>query len=783
MYPNATHSAPRSSSQGSLRLRLAISAALLASPFALTGTAVAQDSGDQAEGAYIEEITVTSRRREESLQDVPLSVTAFTGDTLERIGAADLVAVSQTTPNVTLETSRSTNSTLTAFIRGVGQQDPVAGFEAGVGIYIDDVYLNRPQGSLLDIYDVERIEVLRGPQGTLYGRNTIGGAIKYVTRRLGSETEGRARFSLGTDGQVDLVLSASTPVSDTFAVGASIASLNRDGFGENLTLSGVDNYAKDILGFRASAEWTPTSNSFYRIAIDYVDDDSDPRQGHRLTPGNVSGAPVLDNIFDTRAGLNNPAQEVKNMGISILGEWEYSDTITLKNILAYRDNESSSPIDFDSLAAVDLDVPVVYEDDQLSNEFQVLFQGDQWSGIVGAYYLDARGFNAFDVLLFDTGDLIGLPGLNAFSLGDVETDTWSLFADVTYDINDQWALSFGGRYTSDERTSRVLRQTYLGGSAFFGGNGVPIATSSDFLGSEEFTDFTPRLSIAYRPDADNNLYATYSEGFKGGSFDPRGATTAAPDLDGDGDIDDADIFEFMKFEPETVESLEFGWKTTALDGKLRSNLAIFFADYTDVQVPGSIGLDTDGDGVNDTFIGITSNAGEASINGIEWEGQAFLAQDLWTSGDDMSLAWTLGYIDAEYDRFIDAFGQDVADERVFQNTPDLTGSATLTYEWPMDLGGNSGSMALITTVSHRDESSQFEAPNPFLDQDTFTLWDLSLVWEDDAGKWRAGLHGKNLLDEEYKVAGYFFPTLGLESSITAFYGNPRQVTATVEYRF
>ena len=129
-------------------------------------------------------ILVTARRRTENLIDVPIAVTAYSGEALERQGATDITDLSDTTPNVTIETSRGTNTTLTAFIRGVGQQDPVAGFEAGVGLYLDDVYLNRPQAAVLDIYDVERIEVLRGPQGTLYGRNTIGGAIKYVTRRL-----------------------------------------------------------------------------------------------------------------------------------------------------------------------------------------------------------------------------------------------------------------------------------------------------------------------------------------------------------------------------------------------------------------------------------------------------------------------------------------------------------------------------------------------------------------------------------------------------------------------
>ena len=251
-------------------------------------------------------ITVTARRRDENLLDVPIAVTAFSGEALERQGATDITDLSDTTPNVTLETSRGTNTTLTAFIRGVGQQDPVAGFEAGVGLYLDDVYLNRPQAAVLDIYDVERIEVLRGPQGTLYGRNTIGGAIKYVTRRLDRRARtSNVRANVGTDEQLDLIVSASTPLSDQIRIGASAARLSRDGFGENLN-NGLDNYNRDVWAARGTVELEPASNIFLRFSGDYSLDNSDPRNGHRLIAGLLSGAPVLNDVYDTRAGLNSP---------------------------------------------------------------------------------------------------------------------------------------------------------------------------------------------------------------------------------------------------------------------------------------------------------------------------------------------------------------------------------------------------------------------------------------------------------------------------------------------
>ena len=223
------------------------------------------ETQDTAAQGSDQDIVVTARRRNEVLQDVPIAVTAYSGEQLDRQGALDITDVSDTTPNVNLETSRGTNTTLTAFIRGVGQQDPVAGFEQGVGIYLDDVYLNRPQGALLDIYDVERIEILRGPQGTLYGRNTIGGAVKYVTRRLADVPEASVRVNLGTYNQLDVVMSASTPLTEGFKVGAAVARLSRDGFGKNLT-TGEENYNKDIIARprndRVRAVATTSSSGF-----------------------------------------------------------------------------------------------------------------------------------------------------------------------------------------------------------------------------------------------------------------------------------------------------------------------------------------------------------------------------------------------------------------------------------------------------------------------------------------------------------------------------------------
>ncbi len=743
---------------------------------------------DTATSEVIEDaIVVTARRREESLQDVPIAISAFSGAALERQGALDITEISQAAPNVTLEVSRGTNTTLSAFIRGVGQQDPVAGFEAGVGLYLDDVYLNRPQAAVLDIYDVERIEVLRGPQGTLYGRNTIGGAVKYVTKKLDADPMLRLRGALGTYDQADLVVTGSVPIGDgTLRLGGSLARLSRGGFGKNLT-TGDENYNKDIWAGRATAE-VHGDSVFVRLSGDYTKDKSNPRGGHRLIAGITSGTPVLDDVYDSRGGLDDPKQEVEAWGSTLFIEATPSDYVTLRSITSYRKDDSGTPIDFDALPSVNVDVPATYNNKQLSQEIQFLYQSGGFSGLIGGYFLDANARTAFDVRLPG--------GVTALTFGDVDTETFAIFGDFTYDLSEQFSLSVGGRYTWDERSSTVLRQTFLGGgSPFFGGGGTLFATTSDFTGKANFKEFTPRASISFKPNPDHNLYASYSKGFKGGGFDPRGVSTAAPDTNGDGVRSYDEIFDFLSFDPETVDSYEIGWKASLFDRRVRFSLAAFHADYKDVQIPGSVGTVIGG---QQTFIGVTTNAGKARIQGIEFEGNAILAESFGTTDDQLSFNWALGYINADYKRFIDSRGIDVADRRNFQNTPKWTASGTLAYDVPV----SSGTLNASTTLSYRSKTYQFELPAEGLDQKGYALWDANLVWTSDNDRFSLGLHGKNILNKKYITSGYVFlsqnpdtgaynrtgtgaliPTLGNEGVLTAYYGNPRQVFVSAGYKF
>jgi len=775
------------------RLRRAILVTSALSMIAFAPTAFAQEAGATADSGD-NEIIVTARRRDERLIDVPVAITAYSGEALAKAGAIDITDIGQTTPNTTLEVSRGTNSTLSAFIRGVGQQDPVSGFEQGVGLYLDDVYLNRPQAAVLDIYDVERIEILRGPQGTLYGRNTIGGAVKYVTKQLPQEFSLKIKGTLGTYDQADLVVTASAPIGDLLRVGGSVARLSRGGFGDNLT-TGLENYNKDIWAGRGTVELGGYGAPvLIRISGDYTKDKSAPRGGHRLIRSLATGAPVLDNVFDSRGGLNDPKQKIESYGLAMNVSAELSDTVTIRSISAWRKDTSATPIDFDALPAVDVDVPGYYFNEQVSQEFQLLYEGDKLKGLLGFYYLDATADTLFDVRIFNN-----LAGLTAFTEADVDTQTFAVFGDFTYDFSDKLSLSVGGRYTWDEREASILRQNYLGGgSPVFGGAGVAFgAPGTNFDGKRSFNKFTPRASISFKPTPDHNVYASYSQGFKGGGFDPRGVGVNAPGAI-PGAPTDAEIASFLSFRPEKVESYELGYKGSLMDGAVNVALAGFYADYTDVQIPGSVACRV---GNLPSFCGVVSNAGKATFKGIEFEGRVRLGEDLAATGDRLTLSTALGYIDAQYKRFVSNIGgvpTDVAAFREVQNTPKWTASGTLAYATPI----GDGDLSFGTTLSYRSKTYQFEIPNPYIDQKGFALWDASIVYTAPDDRWSIGVFGKNLTDKEYKTSGYTFinvnpttgvpilggnglPTsaLGTEGTLTAFYGNPRQVFVSGTVKF
>ncbi|MBU4039831.1 MAG: TonB-dependent receptor [Alphaproteobacteria bacterium] len=715
---------------------------------ALSTFAMAQDAPQEG-AASLDDVVVSARRRDELLKDVPISVSAIGEERLEQTGASDITALQQQTPNATVQVARGSNSTLISFIRGVGQQDPLWGFEPGVGLYVDDVYVARPQGAVLDIYDVQRIEVLRGPQGSLYGRNTVGGAVKYVTNRLSNDPELTLRGAYGSYNQIDLMAAGSVPLADNFRVGGAIASYQRDGYGTNIN-TGAEHYNKDVLAGRLSAEWEPSDNISIRLAYDRVEDDSNPRHGHREVAGATPAGAVLPSVYDTNAGVGDN-NSVMTEGASATIEIGLNDNWTFKSITAWRQGDTDTVIDFDNTPAPTLDIPAYYADDQLTQEFQFLFDYDRIQGVAGFFYLDGHAEGAFDTILGNAGIVIG-------TAGEVNTESWAGFADVNFDLTDRLHLGVGVRYTLDNKEGTVFRANYLGAtrSPLLGGTvRPPLLVRTDYTNDKDFTQFTPRIALSYDLSDDMTTYASFSQGFKSGGFDMRGDAVFTPDT-------------VNGYEPETVDSYEIGLKG-ALD-RLTFAASIFYNEYQDQQVTTQV----------PAVAGIASfvdNVGSSTFYGAEFEGQLRIL-------DSLSANFAVGYLNSDFEEFLrynltTSMYEDISDLVVLQNAPEWTGY--LGFTWMGDVGG--GELAVTPSLSYRGDYSQFEFPNPILDQQAYTLVDLSIVWTDPSDRFTLGLYGKNLTDEEYRVGGYNFPGALFDNSVIGYYGPPQTVTASLQVKF
>lgn len=719
---------------------------LLSSPMVLAQ----QNESTEAEDGKLERIEVTARRTNESLQEVPVAVSAFGEGELERDGIEDITELQYKMPNTTFQVSRGTNSTLTAYIRGVGQQDPLWGFEPGVGIYIDDVYVARPQGAVLEVLDVQRVEVLRGPQGTLYGKNTIGGAMKYVTRELTGYDEFEVKGTVGTYNQRDLKVSGQTALADNFYVGGAFATLNRDGFGEFVN-TGDENYNKELMTGRFNAKWLVNKDINVKFAADWTKDDSNARGGHREQESLLSDEPRLTDVYDAYTAMPT-WNEVENEGYSMTVDWAINNDWMFKSITAYREGSTNTNIDFDSTVNPVLLVPAVYEDEQTTQEFQFMYRDDRLDFVGGLYFYEGEACGEF-------GTVLGLLGLSIDTGGCVDTSSEALFGQATYQLDDQWSVTLGGRYTRDDKKADVFRYTYAGVKFLDRGDysADPIVINSDFTTQADWSKFSPHASVSYQVDPAVMLYASYSNGFKSGGVDMRADVSLNPDA-------------ANPYDPETVDTVEFGVKSEMLDGRMRLNAATFFSDYQDMQV--TVQRAIEGGGVASQVL----NAADSTVQGFEIESTFAATPTLNFNG-------SLGYIDAEFDS-VEFFNpdtqqvEDVSDLWSFQNTPKVTANLGFTKEFALE----SGSMVWSTNVSYRDDTQIFEVPSP-LDEEAYTLTNMSLIWYSNSSQWTVGLHAKNVFDEEYRVSGYNFGSTFGENIVTGYYGDPRTVSLSVGYRF
>lgn len=724
------------------RLALALSLAFATLPF---GSVQAQQSADadepdKSEAAQLGTITVTARKREETLQEVPVAVTAFSEAKLEDFNVEDLSDLDAQVPNLTIYAARGSSSTVTAYIRGVGQSDPLWGVDPGVGIYLDDVYIARPQGALLDVFDVERVEVLRGPQGTLYGKNTIGGAIKYISRALDPEFGGKASLTLGNYSQQDAKLSLNVPLGESGWVARFAgANLTRDGFGENIRTR-QDVSDKEIVAGRFTLGYIGSPDWSLRFTADRIDDASAVRGAQMLAVNRFAPTTLpLDDRYDVRNGMPN-VNDTTMDGYSATFEWSINDSWTLKAISAYRESDTETNIDFDTLPNIIADVKAFYSDEQTSHELQLNFDdGGALTAVGGLYLFDGeaggRVLNNFFNLSF--GD----------TAGQMDTESVAVYGEATWRFADQWALTLGGRYTDEKKSADILNQAYANASFT-----TPTATLTDLNDSVDFSNFSPKVSLDYQVNDDTLLYGLVSRGFKSGGFNIRANVAAVP-ISG------------RPFDDEKVTTYELGAKMSFADQSWFVNAAYFYSDYEDIQL--SI-FTTIPNSNPPAFFGDFANAGAGTVQGVEVEFFGQLSPNWVLQGN---VAW----LDAEYDEFISG-GVNVAGTQKFTNAPEFSGALSLQYIRPLASGGE---VRARVGYSHQSKVYPTTDLSEAIAQGSYGLWSAGVIWQvDDA--WKLSLEGNNLADEEYRTTGYNIGALGI---LTGFYGAPRTVSLTAAYQF
>jgi len=705
----------------------------------------APSAGKAATATNLDSIMVTARKREETLQEVPVAVTAFTSEALDKMNVQDISDLDAQVPNLTIYAARGASSTVTAYIRGVGQSDPTWGADPGVGIYLDDVYIARPQGALLDVFDVSRIEVLRGPQGTLYGKNTIGGAIKYISRGLPTQTEGFAQITVGNYSQLDAKAAIGGPIGGAdsgLRARVAVASMNQDGFGEN-TFNGQPVSDKQINAARFNLGAYAGDDFDVQFALDWIDDKSGMRGSKMLAPNPFLPAfQPMDSRYDIRSGMRN-LNNVESKGASATVNWRPSEDVALKYVVAKRESDSDGNVDFDTTPVKLADVSGTYHDDQISNELQLNYDaGGRVRGVVGLYQFSGEAGGQIQNNYFSAQF--------ADNQGKVLTDSIALYADWTFDLTNKLKLDLGARYTDEDKRAIVLNRLYADP-----GFSRPVAVTADFDKKTNFSNVSPKVSLDYQITPDVMVYGLATRGFKSGGYNIRANAVAVPRS-------------AEPFDDETVDSFEIGSKMGFFDQRLFLNLSAFHNKYKDIQLSVFTGIDTNGDGVADGFFGDFTNAGKGTVNGLEIEYQYLPTQHWLISGN---LAW----LDTQYDEYMDR-GVNVADQMKFTNAPDFSGAVNVEYRTDLANGGN---LSARVTYSYQSEVWPTTDLSPVIRQDGYGLVNAGVIWRlDDA--WTFSLQGTNLTDKEYRTTGYNIPAVG---TLIGFYGPPRQYSLSVRYDF
>lgn len=784
------------------------SAAVMASSVIAADVALAQ--------VQLEEVLVTARKRSEDLQSVPMAVSAFSGNQLQNYGVDEITDVARMTPNLQMnETSGLAGGAISVFMRGIGNDQ---GLSQGVGLYVDDVYVSRTGGSLFELFDVERIEILKGPQGNLYGRNTIGGAIKYITREPGEELDGDLEVKAGSDKYLRVKGAVSGPLIDNALLGGlSFSYKERDGLQDNSFAGSDDSWDAETVAIRGSLVWNPSDAVKVKLDTDYSKDSSLPPIPGRLALdeaniGTISAITTTANgifgpgtaLFNTPNDISFPSDEddvssafidgydkyeIEQTNIALTVIWDINEQWLLKSVTAGRFLEQTLPYDFDGTEQVWINtLRSGIESDDISQELQLNFTADTINAVMGLYYLSGEQSQDSSFTL-QTARLRAVQYQEKDTTkDDRELESYSAYASVDWDFMADWQLSVGARYTMDskeeEQEATVNQGFYaLAFSPLTGGfAGLPMAilpgqeatveANPNFLGwagntrflevsrsedtsaDDDWNEFTPSARLSYNFSDDTMAYGGVSTGFKSGGFNQQSGNSDA-------------------YDPETVTTYSLGLKTSLLDNTLRINTELFYNDYKDKQL-GGIQLTPEGD-----LVQLITNVGAVTQQGVELE-------VTWlTPVEGLMVNFNVGYLDSEVDEFNvanDTGGTtDLSNTTELGYSPELTGQFRATYDRAL---GDMGFMTLSTDISYQDDmytNSPIDTTNPVkvaqVSEEHY-IWNVIAAYRSADERWRVALEGKNLNDERVVVNTF---DIGIVAA--AGYNQPRNYAISVGYSF
>ena len=695
--------------------------------------AISQDTVTDEEAAVLEEVIVTAQLREQNLQDVPVSVTAFSGEDMEGFRLFSLQDIARFTPGFTGSSFNNSNPIFA--VRGANNTFSQAGASKPVGVFIDEVFIPRNSAANFDLFDLEQVAVLRGPQGTLFGRNVTGGALQITTAKPSLETP-ELKLQLG-GGNLEYIEAAglgSVPLSDSVAGKVSFSYKDREGYITD-RFNDLDYNDIETLSIRGQLLFEVSDDLEVIASVDYTKDDTNSR-GYTLV-SNSARTDFSDNDGDIEtAELDVPQDFDREIwGASLRAYWHLPFG-TVSSVTAYRESDAT---EYYSLGAGAVALPTVStqfikneidEPEMFSQELRfVSAKGDKFDYILGFYYYNEDTDRIVDDLL------LGISGFVTFVERsfdvNVDTESYAFYADATIHLFDTVDISFGGRYTNEDKEVTVNFTDKL-------------RPTSNFLVTPQadFDEFTTRVAVNWRATENINLFASRTEGFTAGGFNTETNSATAINLG---------------FDPETITAYEIGAKTQSPDGNLTFNVTGFIQDFEDKQ-EGFFN-------VAERFFSIF-NASEASMDGVEIEA-------VWYPTSGLALNFSYSWLDTEYKRFVIPGGADFTGNRL-QTAPENTVSAGFNYRHPIK---DVGDLLLNASYTWQDDYFTGASNSPDFLIDSYGLVNASIGFETGDGRWRFSLWGNNLSDKEYVLIR------GTSGAIGEYYGAPRTYGATLTFNY